>query len=217
MNRKHLFIWLVCLIGLTAFVACSDGGDTEYFYNLPEEYESPKDSTDSTNTDAQNVVLERLTYNGTWSFSGGNKTQRSEVSAPVIYLPQGNMLTLYRMPNDLIRQMAGWEGTVTEYLQYDYAYETHLHEKGYTTTSKVYAFSQFNVSYVFQHEDQRHVINLVLDNTSEMIFDTYTEAITLVMVVKEVYLDEKLVATNPGYLMLEGSQPTKEVHVVRID
>ena len=208
MNRNQLFIWLACLIGLTTFVACSDGGDTEYFYNLPEEYESPKDSTDSV---AKTVIFEKLTYNGTWSFSNGNKTQRSEVSAPVIYIPQSTILTLYRMPNDLIRQMAGWEGTVTEYLQYDYAYQSTLHEKGYTSTSKVYALSQLNNSYAFQHEDQRHIINLILDSTSEMAFDTYTEAVTLVLVIKEVYLDEQLVATNPGYLMLEASKPTKSL------
>ena len=216
---------MACLTGLVAFVACSDGDGDEYLANLNDPDKAASDSTDiaassdSTNTADNTIVLNLLDYyGGTWTYTDGSKTQRSKVTTNFSFQPQGFLITIGRMPNDLMRQIAGWEGEVTEYQLYDYAFQTSLKEKGYTATTTVYAikppsnYPNSSDTYSFQSNDQRHTIKTVFNDSSELVYDTYTDALTLVLVIKEVYLDDQLVATNQGSLILEGSNPTKTQH-----
>ena len=62
------------------------------------------------------------------------------------------------MPNDLIRQIAGWEGTATDYAQYDWACQTTLQAKGNSNTTWVYALNLRDYIFPFMQEDKKHII-----------------------------------------------------------
>ena len=200
MRTKHLLLLMACLTGLVAFVACSEG----------DEYGEIIAAT----PDKNNIDQTELNYKGEWSFTNGSKTLHSKVSTSVWFNPQTRAITLWSMPNDLIRQIIGWEGDVIDYQLYDYAYqakayETIVQEKGYSSSTQVYSLNPIDYMYPFLQDEQQHKTRVVFDNTSELAINDYTAGLTLVLNIKEIYLDDQLMATDVGSLVLEASQPTK--------
>ena len=190
MTRKHLILGL--LAGSLALTACSDG----------------EDFSDLFLAEAKNNYA-NLNYSGFWTFTNGNETLRSQVSTTVSFAHDTQTLTLWSMPNDLIRQIAGWEGTATDYAQYDWACQTTLQAKGNSNTTWVYALNLRDYIFPFMQEDKKHMMKVVFGSASEMAYDTYAQIITLMLSIKEIYLDDQLVANNSGTLVLEATSPTK--------
>ena len=190
MTRKHLILGL--LAGSLALTACS----------------VDEDFSDSSFTEAKDNYA-NLNYSGFWTFTNGNETLRSQVSTTVSFVHDTQTLTLWSMPNDLIRQIAGWEGTATDYAQYDWACQTTLQAKGNSNTTWVYALNLRDYIFPFMQEDKKHMMKVVFSSASEMAYDTYAQIITLMLSIKEIYLDDQLVANNSGTLVLEATSTTK--------
>ena len=190
MTRKHLILGL--LAGSLALTACS----------------VDEDFSDSSFTEAKDNYA-NLNYSGFWTFTNGNETLRSKVSTTVSFIHDTQTLTLWSMPNDLIRQITGWEGTATDYAQYDWACRTTLQAKGNSNTTWVYALNLKDYIFPFMQEDKKHMMKVVFGSASEMAYDTYAQIITLMLSIKEIYLDDQLVANNSGTLVLEATSTTK--------
>lgn len=192
MTRKLLL--MTALAGSLALTACSvDDNDTMTLQ-------------DSCNTQTD------LPYVGMWELGSYlNGLPKAEVntintSTYLYYYDAIHELALMTMPDALLIQLVGAEGTPTGYMQ---PFLIKTLPFGFSEHSQVYRLEAPDYEFDFLCNGKTRHMRIVFKSTSEMEMNTYLHTITVMLTIKEVYLDGELAAGEAGYLVLGAESVTK--------
>ena len=142
------------------------------------------------NTDNQDKAAETLFGNYWTSF--------------LFFQPNRQLLDISPMPQQLFMSMAGVrDGTADEIRTY---YSMSLREKGYSSTAVLYELTTPDFLFSYSKGMQQHTLQVIFGDSSEMMLDTYTKTLIVVLSVKAILVDGVTTFDSEVLLMIQSKE-----------
>ena len=103
------------------------------------------------------------------------------------------------MPAALFLALVGLDGWEASDLS---PYDISLEEKGYSKNTTVYSLKLSDYMFSCKMNGQTHSLRISFQGESEMVIDNYLSTCSLLLGVKDVYVDNEVKSSEPGILTL---------------